>query len=319
MKQSRLHRAGVAGLLSALWLLGITPPTLRAQEEVKRPVLGGHTFLQNNLFPGAFIETSTRTLLGVGRALNVETLPPIQIDTLEFGGKRGDLYFATLALGYEHALTEWFGLGGQFGLATRLGDGANTILAQGVTMDFMFDLGARFRLLQGESATLVAGASLQRDNMTVLDFRTWVEGLLEDEDVPLVQKRPSTRYGLNLVGGWAPVHWIGLQGFAGASRGKNLEADPEDEWYNSIGAAVDFDLLSVSSIPIGFVVGVRRDTFPRSANDLAEAVYGSLFRVAYTGRTDFVIALDATMDRVPLREGDNIEAGTIQFSTRYYF
>ena len=67
------------------------------------------------------------------------------------------------------------------------------------------------------------------------------------------------------------------------------------------------------------MLGGRRDTFPRFIDDLAEAIYGSLFRIAYTGRSDFVVALDLTADRLPLRDGESLEAGTLQFSTRYYF
>lgn len=63
----------------------------------------------------------------------------------------------------------------------------------------------------------------------------------------------------------------------------------------------------------------HRDAFPRSINDLAKAVYRSLFRIAYAGRSHFIVGLDLTADRLPLREGESLEAGTVQFSTRYYF
>ena len=305
----------LAVAMAAIW---ITPSAVSAQD-VKRPVLGEHTFLQHSLFRGAFVQTSIRTRLGVGQALDIETLPVIEIDTLDFGGKRGDLYFALLSLGYSQEITEWLELGAQVGLTGRLGDGVNTILAQGATMNFAFDLAAKFRLYQGETTYFAAGASLRRDDATVIDFRSWVEGLLDDEEVPLVTKRPSTRLGLDAIGAWAPVHWLGLQAIAGFSRGKNLDIEQDTDWYSSFGLSADFDLLSVSSIPIGFVLGGRRDTFPRSIGDLAEAVYEGLFRIAYTGRSDFVVALDFTANRLPLREGGTLEAGTVLFSTRYYF
>ena len=307
-----------SALALALAAVVIAPPVLSAQD-VQRPVVGGHTFLEHSLFPGPFVETSMRTGLGVGRALDISGLPLVEIDTLDFGGERGDLYFALLSLGYGQKVTEWFQLGATVGLTGRLCDGVNTILAQGATMAFAFDLAAKFRLYQGETTYVSAGVSLARDNVTVIDFRSWVEGVLEDEEVPLVTKRPSTRLGLVGYGAWAPVHWLGLQAHAKFSRGKNLEIEQDTEWYSTFGLSADFDLLSVSSIPIGFVLGGRRETFPRSINDLAEAVYGSLFRIAYTGRSDFVVALDFTADRVPLREGESLEAGTVHFSTRYYF
>jgi hypothetical protein len=249
----------------------------------------------------------------------VETFPPIAIDTLDFGGERGNLYFAGLNLGYEHALTRWLALGLRVGVTARLGDGVNTILAQGLNTNFSFDLGARVRLLEGASTSLAVGGSIKKDDATVIDFRNWVEGILNDEEVPLVGKRPSTQYGLDLRGAWAPAPWIGLQAYAGLSRGKNQEPDQEVDWFNSLGASADFDLLSVSSVPIGFVLGGRRDTFPRAANDLGRAIYGSLFRIAYTGRPDFVVAIDLTIDRVPIREGDPLRLGAAQFTTRYYF
>lgn len=312
-------RGSLAAVVLVLTSMFAAPRAASPQDAVKRPALGGHTFLEHPLFPGAFIQTSTRTQLGVGRALNVETLPPIVIDTLEFGGERGNLYFAGLNLGYEHAVTNWLALGLRVGLTARLGDAVNTILAQGATTDFSFDLAGRVRLLEGESALLSAGGTIKRDAMTVIDFRNWIAGIVDNEEVPLVANRPSTRYGIDLGGAWAPVPWIGLQAFAGISRGKNLDAEQKTDWFNSFGGSVDFDLLSVSSVPIGFVLGGRRDTFPRAANDLAEAIYGGLFRVAYTGRNDFVVAVDITVDRIPLRDADPLRAGAVQFSTRYYF
>lgn len=310
-----LYLSALAIALAAVWL----PPTGASAQDVQRPTLGGHTFLEHALFPGPFVETSLRTKLGVGHALDLKGLPPIEIDTLDFGGQRGDLYFALLSLGYGQKITEWFQIGAQVGLTGRLGDGVNTILAQGATMDFALDLGAKFRIYEGETTFLSAGLSLARDNVTVIDFRSWVEGLLEGEEVSLVTKRPSTRTGLGALGAWAPVHWLGFQAQAKFSRGANLEMDQETEWYSTFGLSADFDLLSVSSIPIGFVLGGRRDTFPRSINDLADAIYGSLFRIAYTGRSDFVVALDFTADRIPLRDGESLDAGSFQFSTRYYF
>jgi hypothetical protein len=321
---SHLHGRGhtLAAVFSMVALavaaMGIAPSTVSAQNG-QRPILGEHTFLEHSLFAGPFVQTSMHTRLGMGRALDVTGLPLVELDTLEFGGELGDLYFAILNLGYAQEIKEWFQLEAQIGITGRLGDGVTTILAQGATMNFAFDLGAKFRLYQGETTYLSAGVSLDRDNVTVIDFGSWVEGVLEDEEVPLVTKRPSTRLGFDAIGAWTPVHWLGLQATAGVSRGKNLEIDQETDWYSAFGLSADFDLLSVSSVPIGFVVGGRRNTFPRSINDLAEAVYGSLFRIAYTGRSDFVVALDFTTDRVPLKEGDTLQAASIQFSTRYYF
>ena len=316
----RVHPGALAVTLALALSQAVASPTRAfAQENVQRPVLGGHTFLEHTLFPGAFVQTSMRTKLGIGRALNIETIPPITVDTFDFGGKRGDLYFATLGLAYEHALKDWVSLGAQFGVTGRLGDGANTILAQGATMAVSFDLGGKFRLYEGESTSLATGISIKKDNVTAIDFRSWVAGLLEDEDVPLVSKRPSTRVGLDLRGAWAPAPWIGVQGFGGLSRGKNLEVEQETDWYTSFAGSVDFDLLSFSSVPIGFALGGHRDTFPRAANDLAKAVYGGLVHIAYTGRRDFVVGLDLTMDRVPLRDGESLKAGSGQLSTRYYF
>lgn len=318
----RSHRAAAffssLAVAVAVAAMGMAPSTVSAQD-VRRPVLGEHTFLEHAIFPGAFVATSLRTQLGVGRALDISGLPIVEIDTLQFGGERGNLYFALLNLGYGQKITDWFQLGAQVSLVGRLGDGVNTILAQGATMNFAGDLGAKFRLYQGETTYVSAGVSLARDNVTVIDFKGWVAGLLEDERVPLVTKRPSTRLGLNATGAWAPVHWLGLQAHAKYSRGKNLAIEQDTEWYNTLGLSADFDLLSVSSIPIGFVLGGLRDTFPRSINDLADAVYVGLFRIAYTGRSDFVVGLDFTADRLPLREGKPLDAGTVQFSTRYYF
>ena len=312
------HRLAALFFTLALAAIGITPSAVSAQD-VKRPVLGEHEFLPSPIFRGPFVQTTMQTRLGFGQALDIETRPPIQIDTFEFGGRRGNLNFALLSLGYTHQVTERFGLGAQYSFTGRLGDAANTILSEGATMDVSFDFAAKYRLYQGETSILTAGASLRRDDFTVIDIGPWVDSLFEDERIPLVTKRPSTRLGLDAIGAWAPVHWLGLQATAGFSRGKNLEVEQDTDWYSTLGLSADFDLLSVSSVPIGFVLGGRRDTFPRALNDLAKEAYGTLFRIAYTGRRDFIVALDFTSDRLPMKEGDTLEAGSFQLTTQYYF
>ena len=52
---------------------------------------------------------------------------------------------------------------------------------------------------------------------------------------------------------------------------------------------------------------------------MAEAIRSFQIRLAYTGRDDFILALDSTVDRLPVTDGETLEAGTLLFHMRYYF
>jgi len=99
VKNARIALVGLAMLI---------PPTAAwAQEESPRPTLGGHTFIPNAITEDPFINTWIHNRLGVGQALNVETIPEFEIDTLTLGGSRGNLFFAVLDLEYRQKVLDW--------------------------------------------------------------------------------------------------------------------------------------------------------------------------------------------------------------------
>ena len=84
----------------------------------------------------------------------------------------------------------------------------------------------------------------------------------------------------------------------------------------SAGASLDF--TSLINVPVGLVLAgqvISEDPNGESNNNSM----GGLVRIAYTGRDDFVIALDLSSLRTTLFSGTTVDIGTTQISMRYYF
>ena len=159
----------------------------------------------------------------------------------------------------------------------------------------------------------------EKDSFTVVDLLGWGRGLVSGEPVDLVQTRESNRYGGDLRFAWAAVDWLGVSAMAGGRFGDNLEEEQDKEFFPTLGIAFDADLYARTAVPLGVVLGYSQESFPRATSDVAEAIRSFQIRLAYTGRDDFILALDSTVDRLPVTDGETLEAGTLLFHMRYYF
>ncbi|KPK58741.1 MAG: hypothetical protein AMS21_10420, partial [Gemmatimonas sp. SG8_38_2] len=91
-----------------------------------------------------------------------------------------------------------------------------------------------------------------------------------------------------------------------------------DRFHVKAGATVDFDFLAISSVPIGVLLGGRFSTV--QIEDDSDEVYGGLIRIAYNGRSDFIIGLDIGFDLADSKSLDQtLNLGSVGINLRYYF
>jgi hypothetical protein len=284
-----------------------------------RPRLAEHTFTPNNVVPDPFIATFIRNSVGIGSAVDIE-IPVAVIDNDTIIGFKGDVMFAMLDFEYQHAVRDWLAARGQLTVLGRLGTNVGALLASGITASTGFELGWLARLFQSDRTLLSADLKLASNNFTFINVSDFVEDIIAGRQAELVRTTPSVRGGGGLRFAWGVSRLFGLTAAAETGYGESVERGSEDQWYFELGTTLDFDLLAVSTVPLGVVLGYRHDTFPESGDDISDDIDQGFVRVAYTGRSDFVVALDCTFERFDSKRlNQTINFGSLGINLRYYF
>jgi hypothetical protein len=289
-----------------------------------RPLLGDHRFIPNNITRDPFSRTFVRNSLGIGQALDIQFTPRLDIgggDTIP--GLSGDLLFAVLDFEYQYAVKDWMAVWGKVNLVGRLGTDVGAILSQGATVLTGFELGWLIRLVETEKVGLSATANLWNNSFTGVNFADWIEGIIEDEQVPLVRDVPSVRAGGGLRFAWAASDLVGVLASTEIGVGESVARRGEDQVSFQLAGAVDLDLYARTSVPLGFALGFETTTSPREGSELTDRANRGFFRIAYTGREDFVIAIDSRFSSLSFTdeasEDENIDSGSLLLNMRYYF
>ena len=318
---SACGRMGIFAVL-ALVVLSLTPSASRAaDEELRIPHLNGHQFTTNTLTGDPFVKTYIRNSLGIGQSVDlfipVKEVgdPPVQY------GLKGNLLKAILEFEYQQAVKDWVAFRVQVRVTGRLGTGAQSLLAAGVTANTGFEFGWLFKLAEGEKTALSGTLNLWNNSVTLIDFSRFVDGIIEGEEEPLVRTVPSTRGGGGLRYAWAASDLVGFifKGETGMGESVDRSSD-SDEWFLNFAAAADFDLKTKTNVPLGLVLGYKFDTFPEGGEDLANAMHDAVFRISYTGTTDFLLSLDFNYGWFKLKDKDDSTKFTSTLlNLRYYF
>jgi len=329
---SRLRSSGFQLFAGLLYPLGGPEPQREAQSELeraagqvvsalefKRPKLGGHAFMPNNYVRDPFITTFVRNSVGIGQAMDVQIpLAVIEDDTLL--GLQGDILYATLDFEYQHAIRPWLAARGEVTVLGRLGTNVGSLLASGLTAATGFEFGWLIRLFQGERTYLTGTLNLANANFTAVNIRGFVEDIVAGRSASLVRTTPSLRGGGGLRFAWAASPFFGVTALANLGFGESVDASPDDKAFVIAGGTLDFDLLAVSSVPLGVLVAGRYTNFPETGDAGSTDSYGGNVRVAYNGRSDFIIGLDIGFERVDSRFLDQtLDLGTLGVNLRYYF
>jgi len=311
-------------LLIATAVLLLLPTASAAQEndERKRPRLGDHMFITNPITKEPFSRTYVSQDLGIGVATDIDFLPSFVIGEDTIDAISGDLMFATLALEYQHAIKNWLAVFGTVDLTGRLGTDAGALLSEGATVLTGFELGWLFKLVENEKVALSGTANVWNNGFTGVNLLNWVQGIVDDEPVELVRSVPSVRAGGGLRFAWAASDLIGVSARSEVGLGESIARRGEDQTSFLLSGALDVDLNARTSVPLGLVVGFETNNSPREGSELTDRVSRGLFRVAYTGREDFVIAADIKFNRLSIDDStteDNVSTAGFSLNMRYYF
>ena len=119
---------------------------------------------------------------------------------------------------------------------------------------------------------------------------------------------------------WAASELIGVNLLGEGAYGESVDKREKNKLHIKFGGSVDFDLHSRTVVPIGFSLGYTFNTFPDGDINGDTNTQTMFLRIAYTGREDFIISLDGTWNRLPVRGSDEtINGGLTLITMQYYF
>lgn len=283
------------------------------------PRLGGHLFVPNTLVPQPFVRTAVRNALGLGQALDVEA-PVAVLDSTVVFGVEGDIAVAALDFSYQQAIKRWLGFHVSVSIVGRLGTEVQSLLATGVTTAFAFRFGWLVPVWADSNDHLSVSFDVSNRSFALVDMHAWAEGILTGAPVPLVRQSPSLRAmtGLRYARGFNDL--IGLTAMANLGYGESVERDQGDEWFVDTGFSLGFDLGTRTAAPIYLALGYVFDSFPESFGREDRGTHASLFQIAYSGRPDFSIGLEARGNSFPVSwKNSNLETLTTMVVMQYYF
>jgi len=306
-------------IVFTLVLLTVSAAQLRAQEPSR--VLNGYEFLPSRVVEDPFAISYFATSTGGGIAFDLKTplILPGQ-DTL--ATLVGDVAFMSLGFRYQQRFGRWFAARFSFAGSGRLGIDGQSVLAQGVTGSFGWNLGATARVYQSEKFIVSGALDFSRTDLVGLDPFGFAQKIIDEgveaEDNELVQKGDAISGVVSARAGWAPAAWIGVTGLVDVGRGDvtNEAAD----FLVGGGATVGIDLKNLGLIPLGLQIAVETDAFSQGGADLAARSWSYGLGFFYTGWQDFSIGFETATALLDRRdpEADDFEAFIATFNLRYW-
>ena len=296
------------------------PPGLAAQEAGQvRPKLGGHTFISTTATRDPFPRTFLRSTTGVGKTVNLIVIPSFEIGDEIVEEVKGTLLFAELDLAYQHRVQDWLAVWGRFNLAGRLGTNTGALLAEGVTTITGFELGWLLRLVETRSVVLSGTANLWSDGFTDVDILRWADGLVGGDSRELVESSPTVRGGGGLRFAWGINEGWGVLLTGEGGYGESPEPGAENGWVSDFAGGVSLDLRPYTGVPLGFVlIGASRG-FDREEGRPDTRTNEIGIRTAFTGRDDFLVAIDSKMTDYDAASGSQVGVIRVALTLQYYF
>jgi hypothetical protein len=303
--------------LLAFSVLVLSAANLPAQEPGR--MLNGFEFIPSRIIADPFAITYFGTITGGGLAFGLET-PFIDLNGDTLGTLTGDVAFMALGFEYQQRFGRWLAVRAAFTGNARIGTDEQSMLAQGVTGTFGWNLGATARIFQSEKVIISGAADFARSDIVGIDPFGFAQsivdgGLTEDNELVASTNAISGIVGARL--GWAPARWIGITAVLEGGRGDVTESGSETVIGG--GGTLGVDLKNLNVIPIGLLLSFDSDAFTQGGADLATRSTGYGFGVFWTGWEDFIIGFETTMRVLERRDADdNFEAFVATFNLRYW-
>ena len=333
VKHCNLARALACSLLLVTLAASLTTPVM-AQEDnsIEAPrELGGHLFIPSTIVPDPFVSTTVSTTTGFGMAVNLD-VPILNLDGEQVGSLSGNIGVILLEFKYQYAINRRFAVRGGISGGSRVGTTAVSILSEGVSAIYGYELGGTASLFRKSNWQLSATVDVRGNTLfgvSPLDFvRAVVQSIADGDSTDALEAGEDSLLtegnNVRVLGGvraaYTPATWVGIIGYVEAGMGdKFLESDSNTSVLNG-GAAVSFDLNPLTHFPMGFLGTYRHESLSERGEDLGGSSQAFGLGIFYTGREFFSIGIENTWQRIDqLTTDEDIDAVQGRIVLRYDF
>ena len=303
--------------LTGLLILALTAQATAEEQEF--PSLGDHRFVPVTALTEPFLVTYVQSTVGLGWTVNSTTPLINPSDSTMVGSVESDQLLTGLGFQYQQGVKDWLVVKLALDVVGRLGADTNSLLADGVTGAFGYDIGWMMRIYNTRSLLVSGSLGLGTGNATFLNLLALSEDLAAGEDAELVSSRTSlVGYG-GLHAAWGINRRFGLLGSLYASYGESFDGSGDNSWHSDGRLALSYDMEQDLSIPLGLAL-----TGWRSENDVnADSEAGTWFwqaRLALQGRSDFSIGANFGVDYFEVAsQSDRLQFTNFSIDMRYYY
>ena len=301
------------------FLLLLLPLLVHAQEDIRRPVLNGHEFVPISSNTDPFIISDASMSVGAGLS-DVVVWPIIFIDDEPVLGAQGRLGMIDYKVAYQQRAKDWLAFRMKISGSARVGTGLQSILAQGISTVSGIELGWLIRIKEGQKHSLSFSTTLSNRGASITNVTTFIEEIINDMPNPRIQKRSSSLMGnASLHYAWGISSVWGLKSTFKWGYGESF-ALRESINVLTAGLVVDANFYKKSDTPIGLAFAQTFSSSPDVVHEVERMASSSMFKIAYTGSSDFSIGLELSYARVPVTGlNERISVIGAAFTSRYYF
>jgi opacity protein-like surface antigen len=282
--------------------------------------LNGHGFLPSLYVGDPFVASTFQNHTGGGVAMDYQTvfndLEGEPLFTLE-----GNVFFASLGLGYQQNLGRRWAVGLQGSADIRAGTNAETFISDGADVDRNGALWAAFRLTRGEKSQTAVGLDWSYSKVTFFtpgDFARHIAdgGSLEDAPIVVSEKVWTTRIVVNWAYAVNPRFGFRLNGGFGLYEPPLTSGVAKAS--HRVGGLAEYDFHPGGGLPIGLTLGY---TQALPDDDPYTGQSGTLFGLWYTGKEAFVVGVEGGAMKFPVENqtSDKVKSMFGVITLRYYF
>ena len=283
------------------------------------PRLGDHVFVPVMALEEPFINTHIQTTVSLGNTRNA-TVPVIDIeDDTILGTAKADILLAGIGFKYQHKVKEWLAAGVDMDVTGRIGTSTPSLVSEGLTGGLGFRVGWLMSMYRSEKFQLSGSVGLGNSNNTFINLVNWAEGILEGEDVSLVQSRQSLRGDGGFHAAWSISRRFGLLGALKFSYGEPLDSQKANSWNHDGRLGLSYDLKFDLGIPLG--IALTGGHFEKFENATTEnGIWLWSVRVAVQSRDDFSLGFDLqTSYLTSVDTGKKHQLGQFTIDMRYFY
>jgi hypothetical protein len=268
-----------------------------------------------------FVTTFLQTSTGAGASDNV-TAPGLSLDGRRTGTLTGGLAFVRLGLGYQQNLFGRSSLGLALGGSARSGTDEESVLSTGLSAVYGLDLVGKVRVFQGERVLVSALLQYSATSLYGIDLYKFAESVVENglrgNNSALVEGSSGKFVGGGGVA-YSPASWAGLTFVGSAGSSGTYDGGGSDFAYGLYGSG-EVDFHEVSKVPLGILLYYSLDSLPIARTNSEEGISTFGFALAYTGRRDFSVSLDASTTSFSSASNTfSFDAEQILLNLQYFF